>query len=504
MFEYKAFISYRHKPLDHAAAVQIQKLLEAYRLPRNVKGKNRKIGKVFRDESELMTSNDLGEEILKALEKSEYLIVICSEYLLESEYCKTEINYFKELHNGRTDHILPVIVSGEPKDVIPEQLLTESYSEIQSDGTIKWIKREVEPLCCDIRESSQQKMKKRLKTEFLRLAAPMLGCSFDELFQREKRRRRRKYAVYVCIMFAVIGGVYYRLTEYHVYENGLQYRLRGNEAVIVGYEGDQDTLVIPLEIEGKKIREVDLTKLPEGIQIYYEASEKDFDYEINDLEDCVWLKDYHGEYHSIQIPETIEGKKVTTISERGFQETELEHVILPETLIEIRSGAFAHSKLKSVYLPNGISEIKGGAFASCFDLTDFEIPDRNKNYYYIQGWICSYSGNAVSFISDNEDEGKSFEKYLSNYYPFRSILNYACWNNEYLKEVELNSECTFIGKSAFENCVNLEKVYIPEKMYEIGKNAFRGCKKLKEVTIPRKCYVNEGAFEPDVVIQYYE
>ena len=49
--KYDAFISYRHKDLDTAAAVEIQRRLETYRIPGYIKkktGRNR-MGKVFRD-----------------------------------------------------------------------------------------------------------------------------------------------------------------------------------------------------------------------------------------------------------------------------------------------------------------------------------------------------------------------------------------------------------------------------------------------------------------------
>ena len=36
-YKYKAFISYRHRPLDQKVAVELQKLLETYKPPKNLK-----------------------------------------------------------------------------------------------------------------------------------------------------------------------------------------------------------------------------------------------------------------------------------------------------------------------------------------------------------------------------------------------------------------------------------------------------------------------------------
>ena len=69
---------------------------------------------MFRDQSELPTSGDLGSDIRQALLDSRYLIVVCSEETKNSLWCMEEIRMFKEAHRGHTDHILPLLVSGEP------------------------------------------------------------------------------------------------------------------------------------------------------------------------------------------------------------------------------------------------------------------------------------------------------------------------------------------------------------------------------------------------------
>ena len=76
---YDAFISYRHTTLDKAVAERLQRLLEGYVPPKSMDN-SRKFEKwrIFRDETELPTSSDLGGDIKTALENSKYLIVVCS------------------------------------------------------------------------------------------------------------------------------------------------------------------------------------------------------------------------------------------------------------------------------------------------------------------------------------------------------------------------------------------------------------------------------------------
>ena len=133
IYEYDAFISYRHLDPDQKIAERIQILLETYKPPRGV-GNRTSIRKIFRDKTDLPTSRDLSASIISALERSEFLIVIVSENLKASEWCMEEIRTFKKLHHGKTDHIIPVIVSGEPKEVLPEELLYEESCTVDENG----------------------------------------------------------------------------------------------------------------------------------------------------------------------------------------------------------------------------------------------------------------------------------------------------------------------------------------------------------------------------------
>ena len=207
-YRYDAFISYRHLPLDMAVAARLQELLENYRPPKNVEGLDRRrIERVFRDTSELPTSGDLGNDIREALKSSRFLIVICSEHIQESRWCMEEINLFKEYHGGRTDHILPLLVSGDPSYVFPRQLLLERRTQTRKDGSQYEYDAVIEPLCADVRADTVSKSLRRLKTEFLRIAAPILGCGFDTLYQRHLRRKKRRTITALASSLGLLTGV---------------------------------------------------------------------------------------------------------------------------------------------------------------------------------------------------------------------------------------------------------------------------------------------------------
>ena len=200
-YTYSAFISYRHLPEDIAAAKAVQRALETYRIPADIRKKTgvRRLKRCFRDQDELPLADDLGSSIEKALQQSEWLVVVCSPSLPGSNWCLREIDYFIGL--GRKDHIIPVLISGEPADSYPPQITRED-TENES--------REVEPLAADLRGS----LRRQLKSEKLRIAARMLNVNYNDLKKREKEQAlRRSLAVVSCVLAAALGFTAYALRQ---------------------------------------------------------------------------------------------------------------------------------------------------------------------------------------------------------------------------------------------------------------------------------------------------
>lgn len=224
---YDAFISYRHLPLDRAVAERVQKLLENYKAPfKTDNGKKAKIGRIFRDQAELPTSGDLDNALQRALESSEFLIVVLSRQTKESKWCMEEIKSFKKAHSGRISHILPILVDGEPSESIPDILRYETREIVNEDGTVELQEVEVEPLCCDVRSDSVKGSLKKLNTEFLRLCAPMLGVGFDDLYQRHARRRRQVAVVTTAVTVALLAVILSIISffAYQTYQAQQQYQ----------------------------------------------------------------------------------------------------------------------------------------------------------------------------------------------------------------------------------------------------------------------------------------
>lgn len=216
---YNAFISYRHKPADIKAAEEVQKQLERFVIPSEIRKKYgiQKIERVFRDKNELPTTSNLTADIEAALDNSDYLIVICSPDTKESRWVQREIDLFLEEHEQ--SRVLTVLAAGEPEDVIPERLLTEKRI-ITENGSPKEVMVPVEPLSTDYR----MPFRKANKTELPRLASVIIGCTYDELMRRRQQYRMRRAALFGSLITAaaLIGIAYLLWSRNEIRKNYLQ------------------------------------------------------------------------------------------------------------------------------------------------------------------------------------------------------------------------------------------------------------------------------------------
>lgn len=214
--KYDAFISYRHCEADKFVAETLHERLEAYKLPKKLKkklaGGRTKINRVFRDKDELPLTSNLEDPIMQALSNSDFLIVICSPRLKESVWCRKEIETFISMH-GR-EHVLAVLIEGEPEDSFPDELLYVYEPVMYQDGTMNYVKKPMEPLAADFRGGSKKEIKKAMKEEILRLLAPMFNVNYDDLKQRHRERKMKRVMGVAAVIagMGVLFGGYFALT----------------------------------------------------------------------------------------------------------------------------------------------------------------------------------------------------------------------------------------------------------------------------------------------------
>ena len=205
---YSAFISYSHR--DAAQTAKLHRRLETYRVPRTLCGTRAdgsviapRLGAVFRDRDELASSGSLSRSIEEALDASAALIVVCSPAAVASPFVDAEIGYFRRQHPDRP--VFAFVVDGDPgadarsdpqHAAFPLNLLRLDVADPASALGA--------PIAADARDVGDG-----FSAAFLKLVAGLLDVRYDQLRQREARRRQQRWSMVIggSLLLAAIFGV---------------------------------------------------------------------------------------------------------------------------------------------------------------------------------------------------------------------------------------------------------------------------------------------------------
>ena len=135
-----------------------------------------------------------------------------------------------------------------------------------------------------------------------------------------------------------------------------------------------------------------------------------------------------------------------------YKSTNVENLILPNTLITIGEEMFYQSKLKTVVIPANATTIGNSAFEQCASLISIDIPANVETIGTAVFWGCS-SLTTVTFEKGSQ-----------------------------LKTIGGGS--SYYG--AFSYCTALTSIEIPASVETIGASAFKGCSKLATVTFEKE------------------
>lgn len=197
---YWAFVSHSHADLRWA--VWVQRSLERFTAPRGLAGGAAssappiRLRPIFRDRDEFVAGGDLRGQTRRALERSRYLIVVCSPHATRSPWVNTEIEDFRAL--GGADRILAVIVDGEPNALAAGRPAEqECFPNALRGGPGTDGAPAPEPIAADLRPGRDGR-----RLALLKLAAALLEVDLDDLAHRDAHRRQQQLAVVAAASFA--------------------------------------------------------------------------------------------------------------------------------------------------------------------------------------------------------------------------------------------------------------------------------------------------------------
>ena len=187
-YKYYAFISYKSE--DEKWAKKLQEDIEKYRLPAYLCKKyptsSKRLKPCFRYHTDIGI-NELKQELNEKLEKSKFLIIVSSPKSAKSEWVGEEIETFVRL--GRKSSIIPFIVDGVPYSDDENECLHPSIKKQfpRSDSH----EDDKEILGANVNEEGREGRRIKWNKAVVKVIAKMLELEFDELWQREKRRKVR-------------------------------------------------------------------------------------------------------------------------------------------------------------------------------------------------------------------------------------------------------------------------------------------------------------------------
>ena len=187
-----------------------------------------------------------------------------------------------------------------------------------------------------------------------------------------------------------------------------------------------------------------------------------------------------------------------------YKSTNVENLILPNTLITIGEEMFYQSKLKTVVIPANATTIGNSAFEQCASLISIDIPANVETIGTAVFWGCS-SLATVTFENGSQLKtiggGSSYYGAFSDCTALTSIeipasvetIEAAAFkdcsslatvtfeNGSQLKTIGGgNSHSYYYG--AFSYCSSLTSIEIPASVETIKASAFKGCSSLATVT----------------------
>ncbi len=185
----------------------------------------------------------------------------------------------------------------------------------------------------------------------------------------------------------------------------------------------------------------------------------------------------------LTLPDIYNRKPVSRINYMAFSDCRrLTSVTIPDSITSIEEYAFAGcSSLTEVTFGNQLKSIGDYVFDGCRKLTTITIPDNLKSIGEGAFNGCAIETAAIPAIACSSVNTFTLKTVVIT--SGDRIDDEAFLNCSSLATVTISDSVKSIGESAFGNCVSLTDITIPDEVTDIGKDAFYNCS-VKTATIP--------------------
>ncbi|WOO41747.1 leucine-rich repeat domain-containing protein [Rubellicoccus peritrichatus] len=157
------------------------------------------------------------------------------------------------------------------------------------------------------------------------------------------------------------------------------------------------------------------------------------------------------------IPESIDGKPVTTIGERAFEgNNHLRAIDIPNSITSIGERAFAIcTSLESISIPPNVQSIGSRAFHLCMDLSSIHVDSQNVDYASIAGVL--FNKNLDTLITYPMDKATRSYTVPDGVTSIAADAFLAC---HFLKVINIPANVVSIDDNAILACIDLEAINV--------------------------------------------
>ncbi len=217
----------------------------------------------------------------------------------------------------------------------------------------------------------------------------------------------------------------------------------------------------------------------------------DYEYSIQDGEAMLLICAAMGD--TIEVPEEIDGYKVTSIYKNAFISVGASDIILPDTVKTIGENAFPQT-LKSLTISANCTEIAGDEpFLTCLSLEEINVTEGGDGEYSSENGVLYNKDKTLLIAYPHQKSDKTFTPPET----VRELQKSSFCYNEYLEEIDLSNVVT-IGSYSFEACPSIKSVKLSKDLNFAGNGAFIGCTSLESIRVYDKIEtIGEYAFGYD-------
>lgn len=202
------------------------------------------------------------------------------------------------------------------------------------------------------------------------------------------------------------------------------------------------------------------TTVPENSKVC--VPEDDYNYEIENGEVCI--KKYKGVDKDVVIPDALEGKPVTSVSDSAFMYRKITSITFPESVKSI-SGVLGISDLEVINLPASMTEINVMNFRSCDKLREINIPDGAEFFKSVDNVLYTADGKKLVMFPQTMGGNVFLPEGVCE-------IGESAFYKSGVSAISFPETLVKIGNGAFESCNNLTFAELPFSLREIGEYAF--------------------------------